>query len=97
VGRDGTSPEKNLPFRTPRFIAFVFIAPAGTLPNDIDGGVIGQAQYDTWKANFGSTVGSGSASSAPVPEPESGLLLLSAAAIGAWMRRRTAEKNRVGV
>ena len=28
-------------------------APAGTLPNDVDGGVIGTAQYARWKANFG--------------------------------------------
>ena len=29
--------------------------PEGTLPNDIDGGQIGPAQYATWQANFGST------------------------------------------
>ncbi len=28
-------------------------APAGTLQNDTDGGIIGQAQYDTWRANYG--------------------------------------------
>lgn len=28
-------------------------APAGTLPNDVDGTIIGQRQYATWKANFG--------------------------------------------
>jgi hypothetical protein len=41
-----------------------------TLPNDPIGGVIGQDQYDQWKANFGMTAGSGSAATgAPVPEP----------------------------
>ncbi|MGD9636670.1 MAG: hypothetical protein AB7U97_25530, partial [Pirellulales bacterium] len=38
---------------------------AGTLPNDVDGGVIGSAQYARWKANFGSR----SAAAAAVPEP----------------------------
>jgi hypothetical protein len=47
-------------------------APAGTLPNDVDGGAIGLAQYATWKANFGATFASGSASvSTAVPEPNS--------------------------
>jgi len=32
--------------------------------------VIGQAQYDTWKANFGNTSGSGSLSEATVPETD---------------------------
>lgn len=32
-------------------------APAGTLPNDSDGGEIGSAQYLTWKANFGESAG----------------------------------------
>ena len=27
--------------------------PAGTLPNDVDGGAIGQAQFATWKASYG--------------------------------------------
>ena len=56
-------------------------AAAGTLPNDVIGGVIGQAQYDAWKANFGnmlpavSTIENGS-----VPEPTSMSLLVFAAA-----------------
>ncbi len=33
----------------------------GTLSNDTDGGVIGQAQYDTWKANQGPTGNPGEA------------------------------------
>ena len=54
-------------------------APTGTLPNDVDGGVIGPAQYATWRANFGNTVGNSSVSTASVPEPASLLLLLLAA------------------
>jgi hypothetical protein len=30
-------------------------APAGSLPNDVDGGIIGQAQYNTWLAKLGNT------------------------------------------
>jgi hypothetical protein len=49
-----------------------FGAPAGTLPNDVDGGMIGQPQYDTWVANFGNTApeGGGSIGNAAVPEPD---------------------------
>ena len=32
-------------------------AAEGTLPNDTDGGIIGQAQYITWKENFGRVAG----------------------------------------
>jgi hypothetical protein len=57
-----------------------FGAAAGTLPNDVDGGVIGQAQYLTWKSNFGAVpTGAGAVGSALppslVPEPPSGWLL----------------------
>jgi hypothetical protein len=38
------------------------------------------ADYDTWRANFGATMGSGSLSSASVPEPATALLLWIAAA-----------------
>ncbi len=53
-------------------------APAGTLQNDADGGVIGQPQYDTWKAHFGLTAssGSGATANAAVPEPASALLIM---------------------
>jgi hypothetical protein len=64
-------------------------APAGTLANDIDGGMIGQTQYITWKANFGATSGLGSVASdiQAVPEPATALLMV----VGAMMvenRRR---------
>ncbi len=59
--------------------------PAGSLPNDADGGVIGPAQYDTWKTNYGTTLASletsletarlGAAGSQAVPEPATALLL----------------------
>ncbi len=42
----------------------------GSLPNDIDGGSIGNAQYSTWQANYGlSTNTVSTASSTAVPEP----------------------------
>jgi hypothetical protein len=41
---------------------------AGTLPNDVDGGVIGTAQYARWKANYGTALG-GSSAAISVPEP----------------------------
>ena len=54
-------------------------AQAGTLPNDIDGGVISTAQYETWRENFGQTgpgVGSTTGHSAlAVPEPMTAVLL----------------------
>lgn len=51
-------------------------APAGTIPNDPTGSVIGQAQYDTWKANFGNTLpGAASLAEVEVPEPNSLVLV----------------------
>jgi len=47
-------------------------APAGTLPNDPHAGPIGLAQYDTWRANFGSS----QSAAAAIPEPASSLILL---------------------
>lgn len=64
-------------------------APAGTLPNDPNVGLlIGEEQYDTWATNFGSTSGSGSLSDATVPEPASALLLIMAS-VAVWVRRRS--------
>jgi hypothetical protein len=40
------------------------------LPNDPIGGIIGQAQFDQWRAHFGQTApGGGSSASDAVPEP----------------------------
>ena len=58
-------------------------APAGTLPNDIDGGVIGTWQYDTWVANYGSSSATSSASA--VPEPSMAMLSL----MGVSLLKRT--------
>ncbi len=54
-------------------------APAGTLPNDTDGGPIGPPQYSTWKTNFGQVLGSGAWAHTAVPEPSSLPLLILAA------------------
>lgn len=56
-------------------------APPGTLPNDVDGGLIGKAQYDTWKTHFGNTFPKSSAFS--VPEPASLCLLILVALLTA--------------
>jgi hypothetical protein len=59
-----------------------FGAPAGSLPNDSDGGTIGEAQYDTWKANFGSTLPqTASLNAAALPEPSASVLILLAGAV----------------
>jgi hypothetical protein len=60
-------------------------AVAGTLPNDVDGGVIGAAQYNTWVANFGNS-GSGSGNDSAVPEP-SIVVLLMGIAVAFGLRR----------
>lgn len=58
-------------------------APPGALVNDPDGGVIGQAQYDTWAANFGAATGS----AFTIPEPASAALLAIAGVM--LIRRRS--------
>lgn len=58
--------------------------PADTLPNDLDGGVVGAAQYETWATNYGRTAISEGAS---VPEPGAAGLALAFLAIGALRRR----------
>jgi hypothetical protein len=61
-------------------------APAGTLPNDIDGGTIGQPQYNTWRAYFGEPT---AGSAASIPEPSSGLLCLAAIFATLMLRSRS--------
>lgn len=57
-------------------------AAAGSLPNDIDGGVISSAQYARWKANFGASAGAAAAA----PEP-AGLAIAWVAGLSfAWRR-----------
>ncbi|MEO1497136.1 MAG: autotransporter-associated beta strand repeat-containing protein [Planctomycetota bacterium] len=50
--------------------------PAGALPSDVDGGAIGQAQYDTWVSHFGQSLPN---SATAVPEPTALLLIASLA------------------
>ncbi|TWT77339.1 hypothetical protein Pla123a_19990 [Posidoniimonas polymericola] len=62
--------------------------PAGVLPNDPNGGTIGDAQYATWKTHFGKTLTPNpTLSPATVPEPASVALLAFAAAAGLTRRR----------
>jgi len=59
-------------------------AAAGSLPNDIDGGTIGSAQYVRWKINFGV----GGSAAVALPEPTRLPIQLIAAAGLAWRGRR---------
>ncbi|MFO0788496.1 MAG: hypothetical protein U0805_03500 [Pirellulales bacterium] len=62
---------------------------ANTLPNDPAGGAtVGIAQYNQWRANFGSTAGSGAGlGAAAVPEPGIAIFALLALCPGAVLRR----------
>jgi hypothetical protein len=67
--------------------------PSQTLPNDTTGVIIGDAQYNLWRSNFGNTVpapGSGSSvNSAAVPEPSAiGLILFGFTALALMLRDR---------
>ena len=57
------------------------------LPNDPDGGTIGQNQYNTWRANFGMINGAGTGGGAAVPEPAT-IVVALAAAIGLFTLSR---------
>ena len=60
--------------------------PQGTLLNDVDGGTIGSAQYDTWAANYGAVHESLNASA--VPEPWNAGLLSAGLLISPLTARR---------
>jgi hypothetical protein len=58
----------------------------GTLPNEPIGGAIGLAQYENWKANFGSTsTAINSPQGSRVPEPS--CLFLLALSLSAFFAR----------
>lgn len=59
-------------------------SPAETLPNDIDGGVVGAAQYETWAINYGNTAAN---EGVLVPEPGATGLALAFLTIGVLRRR----------
>lgn len=66
--------------------------PANLLPNDVDGGTVGQAQYDTWSQNYGLTIQEYVDSVPPpalvsVPEPNTCILIL-AGIVGSYSLRR---------
>ncbi|TWT36075.1 Glycosyl hydrolase family 76 [Posidoniimonas corsicana] len=63
--------------------------PAGSLPNDLDGGVIGQNQYSTWRENYGAA-GASSAAATRTPEPTAVACLLTAAGLTTRRRPRAA-------
>jgi hypothetical protein len=52
------------------------------------GTIYSQTDYDAWLANFGQSAGNGA--SAAVPEPQTALLVLAAAALGCLCPRRIA-------
>jgi len=62
--------------------------PAGALPNDVDGGAIGSAQYETFVANYGATRELGSPPSAAAPEPAS-VAILCLAGLALLATRKT--------
>lgn len=66
--------------------------PVGTLANDIDGGVIGQAQCDTWRAHFGSMPTGGAARGVSVPDSSS-IVFIPWAIFAALGRRRMVNRG----
>ncbi|MEX2308716.1 MAG: PEP-CTERM sorting domain-containing protein [Pirellulales bacterium] len=64
------------------------VGTTNTMPNDPHGGTIGSQQYNTWRANFGMTGGSGSGlAGSSVPEPAA-LWLAGLATLALAARRR---------
>lgn len=67
--------------------------PAGTLPNDIDGGVIGPEQYATWVAAYGTVFG---VPITAVPEPSAvASILLTLLAVSALRSLGSVNRKRV--
>lgn len=54
-------------------------APASMLENDIDGGTVGAAQYNTWQSNYGKSNSAIGLASGSVAAPEPGAILIAAA------------------
>jgi hypothetical protein len=72
--------------------------PAGSIANNIDGGPIGEAHFNTWRANFGmTTLGAAAHTITAVPEPASCLMLLIATFAVAGSRIRQSERDRTHV
>ena len=69
----------------------------GTLLNETASiGVVDQADYDAWRANFGASNGPGSgaaATSAAVPEPAAALLLAWVCVAAFWLQNRRRVQN----
>lgn len=63
-------------------------AAEGTLPNDTDGGVIGDPQYNTWVANFGDVTPDPFGPPVAVAVPEPGSVILAMVGLGVWVGRR---------
>jgi len=62
---------------------------SNTLENDPIGGIVGTAQYDQWKANFGMQAGGVGSSGGVAPEPSGLLLTVSAMMLfGPWATMR---------
>jgi hypothetical protein len=69
-------------------------APAGTLPNDIDGDIIGGNQYLTWRSNFGTSLPtSASLADTTVPEPTTWATMVIGIATLLKLRQMGASNN----
>lgn len=68
-------------------------APSGTIPNNINGGPIREAQYDTWKSHFGDAFFGGSLLTTVVPEPPMALQVLASVGL-CLVRDRAKYRNR---
>jgi hypothetical protein len=60
-----------------------------------DNNVVNRADFDIWRANYGSTIDAGAAGTAAVPEPATTLLLIATALV-ASVRRQSGCQFRAG-